>query len=145
MGNMAILRIGGGLAALLMMGGCMSVESCDPSQVNNVVSSAMCQGGGYYDQRQANMGANLNTMTAAVEAERIAISQANSRIRTAEAQNRITAAEARSLDNQLAALNADVDRLARSGGQSAASQQAIRARIEARKQAINEYTDIVVF
>ena len=67
MGNMAILRIGGGLAALLMMGGCMSVESCDPSQVNNVVSSAMCQGGGYYDQRQANMGANLNTMTAAVE------------------------------------------------------------------------------
>lgn len=140
---MAILRIGSGLAALLMTAGCMSVESCDPSQVNNVVSSAMCQG--YYDQRQANMGANLNTMTAAVEAERIAISQANSRIRTAEAQNRITAAEARSLDNQLAALNADVDRLARSGGQSAASQQAIRARIEARKQAINEYTDIVVF
>ena len=82
-------------------------------------------------------------MVEAVQEERIAISNANRRIREAQAAQQITAAEARGLNSQIAALNADVDRLARTG--DPAQQQAMLKQIDQQKRAINGYTDITVF
>ena len=135
-----------GAAALIVaagLSGCASVESCDPNVVGNVVTSALCDSGGYYTQRQGNLSANYDRIAAAVQEERIAISNANRRIREAQAAQQITAAEARSLNSQVAALNADVDRLARTG--DPAQQQAMLKQIDQQKRAINGYTDITVF
>ena len=135
-----------GAAALIVaagLSGCASVESCDPNVVGNVVTSALCDSGGYYAQRQGNLSSNYDRIAAAVQEERIAISNANRRIREAEAAQQITAAEARSLNNQIAALNSDVNRLAKSG--DPAQQQALMQQIDQRKKAINGYSDITVF
>ena len=131
------------LFAAAGLAGCASVETCDPNAVGNVITSAMCDSGGYYAQRQGNLSANYDRIAAAVQEERIAISNANRRIREAQAAQQLTAAEARSLNSQVAALNADVDRLARTG--DPAQQQAMRKQIDQQKRAINGYTDITVF
>lgn len=139
------LALRGGSAAMLaaFVTGCASVEGCDPNAVGNVLTSAACDSGGYYTQRQTNLSANYDRISAAVEEERIAVSQANRRIRDAQAQQRITEAQARTLAGQVASVNSDVDRLARTG--DPAAQAALLQKIEQRKQAINGYTDIVVF
>ena len=83
-----------GAAALIVaagLSGCASVESCDPNVVGNVVTSALCDSGGYYAQRQGNLSSNYDRIAAAVQEERIAISNANRRIREAEAAQQITA------------------------------------------------------
>lgn len=131
------------LFAATGLAGCASIETCDPNAVGNVITSAMCDSGGYYAQRQGNLSANYDRIAAAVQEERIAISNANRRIREAQAAQQITAAEARSLNSQVAALNADVDRLARTG--DPAQQQAMLKQIDQQKRAINGYTDITVF
>jgi len=131
------------LLATAGLAGCASVETCDPNAVGNVLTSAMCDSGGYYAQRQGNLSANYDRIAAEVQQERIAISNANRRIREAQAAQQITAAEARGLNSQIAALNADVDRLARTG--DPAQQQALMTEINQQKRAINGYTDITVF
>ena len=139
------IRFRGGAALIVAAGlsGCASVDSCDPNVVGNVVTSALCDSGGYYEQRQGNLSSNYDRIAAAVQEERIAISNANRRIREAEAAQQITAAEARSLNTQIAALNSDVNRLAKTG--DPAQQQALMRQIDQRKMAINGYSDITVF
>lgn len=140
------LLLRGGSAAMLaaLVSGCAaSVESCDPNQVGNVLQSYSCDSQGYYGQRQQNLSANLDRISAAVEEERIAISQANRRIRDAQAQQRITSAQAGALNRQVAAVNNDVNRLARTS--DPASQAALLQKIEKQKAAINGYSDITVF
>ena len=73
------------LFAAAGLAGCASVETCDPNAVGNVITSAMCDSGGYYAQRQGNLSANYDRIAAAVQEERIAISNANRRIREAQA------------------------------------------------------------
>lgn len=135
-----LLRGTAALALALALGGCAtSVESCDPNAVGNVFMSAACANAGSFDQRQANLSANYDRLAAAVRDERIAISQANRRIRDAEAAQAITAEQARSLNSQVTALNRDVDRYASTGD------PALAARIEAQKQAINDYSHVTLF
>ena len=135
-----LLRGAAAVALLGALGGCAtSVETCDPNVVNNVLTSAACANDGVYQERQSNLSANYDRIAGAVEDERIAISQANRRIRDAEAAQQITATQARSLSGQVNALNSDVDRYAATGD------PAVAQRIEARKAAINAYSDITVF
>lgn len=136
----------GGSAALLavVVSGCAaSVESCDPNAVGNVLQSYACDSQGVFDQRQATLSANYARISEAVEQERIAISQANRRIRDAQAGQRITEAQARALNSQVTAVNADVNRLARTS--DPAQQQALLQKIQRQKAAINGYADITVF
>jgi hypothetical protein len=141
--TMSELRPGAAILLAAGLAGCASVENCDPNAVGNVVTSALCDSGGYYAQRQGNLTANYDRIAAEVEQERIAISRANSRIRDAQAAQRITSAEARMLNGQIAALNSDVNRLARTSDPT--QQAALRQQIDQRKKAINDYSDITVF
>ncbi|MCA8879444.1 MAG: hypothetical protein KDA73_05650 [Rhodobacteraceae bacterium] len=140
---MSVLRPGAAILLAAGLAGCASVENCDPNSVGNVVTSALCDSGGYYAQRQGNLTANYDRISAEVERERIAISRANSRIREAQAAQQITAAEARTLNGQIAALNSDVNRLAKTSDPT--QQAALRQQIDQRKNAINDYSDITVF
>ncbi|MEE2950483.1 MAG: hypothetical protein VYD57_04405 [Pseudomonadota bacterium] len=126
-----------------LLGGCASVESCDPNQVGFVLASAACNSGGHFAQRARNLDQNRNRIGQAVERERIAVAQAESRIRNAVAQQRISQAQARAIRGQVASLNRDINRLrsTQSGPQTAA----VRRDIARKKQAINEFATIAVF
>lgn len=129
----------------LMVSACVvDTASCDPNAVGNVLTSAACSNQGMFDQRRANIGSNLNTMLAEVERERIAISQANSRIRDLQAQQRLSETQSRTLNREIAALNSDVNRLSTSGGNPAQTAQ-LRQQIAQRKAAINSYANVAVF
>lgn len=134
-----------GIAFAMLGSGCASIETCDPNAVNNVVTAGFCGSGDddYYAQRRENLRANSARLNAAVEEERIALSKATSRIRQAQAEQRITDAQAQALNGQIAAMHADVDRLARTNDPAEAA--ALQQQIDRQKAAINGYADLPVF
>jgi chromosome segregation ATPase len=122
----------------------VTTADCDPNQVGNVITSAACSNEGQFRARQENLASNLGTISAEVERERIAISEANSRIRALQREQRITSEQAAQINREIAALNSDVDRLSRAGSDPTQAAQ-IRARIDSRQAAINQFADIAVF
>ena len=106
----------------MALAGCVvDPASCDPNQLGNVLTSAMRSRQGQFDARQANLGGNLDTILAEVERERIAISRANTRLRQLRAEQRLSSAQASQISREIAALDADVNRLPRTSGNPAAA------------------------
>ncbi len=131
-----------GLIGAMSLTACMDTASCDPNQVNNVLSSAMCSSGGHFETRQQNLKLNQATIAKEVERERIAISRANSRIRDLQAAQRLSSGQVSSINREINALNSDVNRLSRTSDPQQAA--ALRARIKQRKAAINSFANVVV-
>ena len=94
---------------------------------------------GHFKTRQQNLKTNQATIAKEVERERIAISQANSRIRNLQAQQRLTSSQVSSINREINALNSDVNRLSSTGDPQQAA--ALRARIKQRKAAINSFAN----
>lgn len=133
------------LAAPLALAACtVDTASCDPNQVGNVITSAMCSNQGQFQQRHANLGANLDTILAEVENERMAISRANGRIRDLQAQQRLTQSQSVAVNREMAALDSDVNRLSRSASNPTEAAM-LRSRIQQRKAAVNSYANVAVF
>lgn len=131
-----------GLIGAMSLTACVDTASCDPNQVNNVLSSAMCSNGGHFQTRQDNLRSNQATIAREVEKERIAISRANTRIRELRAAQRLSSSQLSSIDREIGALNNDVNRLSQTGDPQQAA--ALRARIKQRKAAINSFANAVV-
>lgn len=131
-----------GLIGAMSLTACMDTASCDPNQVNNVLSSAMCSSGGHFEARQQNLKLNQATIAKEVERERIAISRANTRIRDLQAAQRLSSGQVSSINREINALNSDVNRLSRTSDPQQAA--ALRARIKQRKAAINSFANVVV-
>lgn len=131
------------LVPILIAGCTVDTASCNPNTVGNVLTSASCSSQGMFDQRRANLGGNLNTILAEVESERMAISRANSKVRDLQAQQRLSQSQSSSISREIAAMNADVNRLAASG--NPAQQAQLRQQVAQRKAAVNAYANTAVF
>lgn len=136
--------LGAAILAPVILAGCaVDPASCDPNVVGNVLTSATCSQQGAFDQRQRSIEGNSRVIFAEIERERIAISNANNRIRQLQAQQQLSASQSSALNRQIAMLNSDVGRLASTGNPQQQAQ--LRGRIAARKAAINSYAGAAVF
>lgn len=142
MGRMVKLRWALPLASALVLSACVDAEDCDPNAVGNVVTSAFCSGQGQFDQRISNLQLNADTIATEVQNERLAVVSANTRIRSLQAEERLTADQVARLNDEIAALQSDLNRLAQTRDPATAA--ALRERIRARKAAINAIADVTV-
>jgi SMC interacting uncharacterized protein involved in chromosome segregation len=82
-------------------------------------------------------------VSAEVEGERLALSAANTRIRELQAEQRISASQVALINREVAALQNDLNRLARTDGNTSQA-AALREQVAKRKAAINAITNLAV-
>jgi SMC interacting uncharacterized protein involved in chromosome segregation len=132
-----------GLLALTLLSACVTAEDCDPNRVGNVLTSGICSNQRQFDARIANLESNSAMVSAEVEGERLALSAANTRIRELQAEQRISASQVALINREVAALQNDLNRLARTDGNTSQA-AALREQVAKRKAAMNAIANLAV-